>query len=336
MVKGKNHLASWYEEGALKPDWRIHISETGWTNNDIGLDWLKHFDSHTKDQKINGWRLLVLDGHESHYSLEFEQYCKNNNILTRFIPPHSSHLLQPLDVGVFSPLKKAYGKEIDKLIRAHITHITKEDFFPAFRAAFDAAITKKNIQAGFRGTGLVPLDAQRVISTLNMKLSTPDSSPSSSQSSLPWTSQTPKTIKDTEKQLRYVKDRVSKHQNSSPSKIIESLDQLNRGMSSILHGYDLVRCQLAETREANRLISKRRRAKKSRLRKGGSMSQQDIQDQQDQTEVSAQIKQEENAQAGPRSRTERGPRRCGICHNTGHNARTCTVEVETDEDSDSN
>jgi hypothetical protein len=53
------------------------------------------------------------------------------------MPPHSSHLLQPLDVGCFSPLKRAYGSQIESLIRSHINHITKLEFLPAFKAAFE-------------------------------------------------------------------------------------------------------------------------------------------------------------------------------------------------------
>jgi hypothetical protein len=49
--------------------------------------------------------LLILDGHESHHSTEFELYYQQNNIITLCIPPHSSYLLQPLDVGYFGPLK---------------------------------------------------------------------------------------------------------------------------------------------------------------------------------------------------------------------------------------
>ena len=80
--------------------------------------------------------MLVLDGHESHVNAEFEEYCKENNIITICLPPHSSHLTQPLDVGLFAALKVAYGAEISDLIKMHITHITKDDFFPAFKAAF--------------------------------------------------------------------------------------------------------------------------------------------------------------------------------------------------------
>ncbi|EFQ89076.1 hypothetical protein PTT_14797 [Pyrenophora teres f. teres 0-1] len=62
---------------------------------------------HTKRRTIGSYRLLVIDGHESHNSLEFQQYCKENKIITLYMPPYSSHLLQPLNVGCFSPLKKA-------------------------------------------------------------------------------------------------------------------------------------------------------------------------------------------------------------------------------------
>jgi hypothetical protein len=49
------------------------------------------------------------------------------------MPPHSSYLLQPLDVGCFGPLKKAYGRQVENLTRSYINHITKLEFLPAFK-----------------------------------------------------------------------------------------------------------------------------------------------------------------------------------------------------------
>ena len=95
--------------------------------------------------------MLILDGHESHINAEFDEYCKANNIVPLCLPAHSSHLTQPLDVGVFGPLKNAYGKQISNLARAKIMHITKDDFFPAFRAAFEAAFTSKMSRVVFGG-----------------------------------------------------------------------------------------------------------------------------------------------------------------------------------------
>jgi hypothetical protein len=173
IFKARYHLSSWYKEEELPQDWEIGVSNNGWTTNKLGLDWLQHFDAHTKERTIGTYRLLVIDGHESHDSLEFQQYCKGNKIITVCMPAHSSHLLQPLDVGCFAPLKKAYGRQAEKLIRNRINHITKTEFLPCFIAAFKASFTPSNIQGGFRGAGLVPFDPERVISTLDVKLRTP-------------------------------------------------------------------------------------------------------------------------------------------------------------------
>ena len=153
IFKGQTHLSAWYENSGLKKDWVIVLSENGWTTNTIGYEWIQHFNTHTKDRTIGTYRLLILDGHESHCSVQFDQYCKENNIITLCMPPHSSHILQPLDVGCFSPLKRSYGKEIEKLVRLRIHHITKLEFLPAFHEAFKNAFTAQNIQSGFRATG---------------------------------------------------------------------------------------------------------------------------------------------------------------------------------------
>jgi hypothetical protein len=85
------------------------------------------------------------------------------------MPPHSSHLLQPLDVGCFSPLKRAYSREIEALIR----HITKLESLPAFKAAFERSFTAANICSAFQGAGLVPFQPDVVLSKLDVQLRTP-------------------------------------------------------------------------------------------------------------------------------------------------------------------
>ena len=104
------------------------------------------------------------------------------------MPPHSSHLLQPLDVGCFSPLKRAYGCQVEGLMRVYINHITKTEFLPCFKAAFNTSVTKNNILGGFRGAGLVPFDLEAVISKLEVRLRTP--TPPTADNSA-WESRTP-------------------------------------------------------------------------------------------------------------------------------------------------
>jgi len=76
----------------------IATSENGWTTNERGLEWIQHFDKYTKPHSTGQYRLLILDGHESHHSTNFKLFCKENDIITLCMPPHSSHILQPLNL----------------------------------------------------------------------------------------------------------------------------------------------------------------------------------------------------------------------------------------------
>ena len=69
--------------------------------------------------------------------------------MTISLSPHSSHLLQLLDVRYFSVLKCRYSQEIEVFIKAYINHITKTEFFIAFQKVYTKTMTKDNIKAGF-------------------------------------------------------------------------------------------------------------------------------------------------------------------------------------------
>jgi hypothetical protein len=72
--------------------------------------------------------MLILDGHSSHATPEFDQFCTENKIITLCMPAHTSHLLQPLDVGCYSPLKVLYGYKVSELARQGVFHVDKQDF----------------------------------------------------------------------------------------------------------------------------------------------------------------------------------------------------------------
>jgi len=70
------HQAAWYKDDIIPHNWSIGVSDNGWTTNEIGLTWLiEVFNKHTKDRTIGTYRLLVLDGHNSHVSPEFDRFC---------------------------------------------------------------------------------------------------------------------------------------------------------------------------------------------------------------------------------------------------------------------
>jgi hypothetical protein len=84
------------------------------------------------------------------------------------MPAHASHLLQPLDVGCFPVLKKAYRGLIGEEMRNGVNSIDKDDFLQIYPIARKATFKASTIQNSFRGAGLVPLNANHVLEKLNI------------------------------------------------------------------------------------------------------------------------------------------------------------------------
>jgi hypothetical protein len=326
IFKARQHQSNWYKDDNLPQDWTIAISENGWTTNQLGFDWLKHFDRHTKARTVGSHRLLIIDSHGSHNTAEFTQYCKDHKIVILCMPPHSSHLLQPLDVGCFAPLKKAYGDEVNKLMRNRINHITKQEFLPCFKAAHKNAVTASNIQGGFRGAGLVPFDPERVISTLDVKLRTP--SPPLPTNNEPWQSQTPSNTLELGSQSTLIREKYKKQQGSSPNSVLSALEHYAKGAAIVAHKLVLAQQENAELRAANEAATRRKSHKRKRICTEGSLT---VEEGQRLTALQEFGARSDGKKAKKRVRAEGGEpsqRRCGRCGEGGHNARTCKNEVE--------
>jgi len=187
ILEGKVHQSTWYSQNPdLSHDWTIAVSDNGWTTDQLGLKWLQHFDQWTRGRVVGQYRLLILDGHGSHATPEFDTYCSENQIITLCMPPHTSHLLQPLDVGCFGPLKNAYSRLVQDLARQGIFHVDKSDFLDMYQQARLLVFSSQNIISGFRATGLLPFNPERVLSILTITKTPSPPSTSYGQTSSPW------------------------------------------------------------------------------------------------------------------------------------------------------
>lgn len=144
------------------------VSDNGWTTDELGFKWIRHFNRHTETCTVGAWRLLILDGHRSHATPAFDQFCTDNKIITLCMPAHTSHLLQPLDVGCFSPFKTLYGRAVAELARQSIYHVDKLDFLSIYKTIRGQALSGHNVQAGFQATGVIPFCLERVVSSLTV------------------------------------------------------------------------------------------------------------------------------------------------------------------------
>ncbi len=71
-------------------------SATGWTNDELVYSWLTIvFDRNTRSKARNSrdYRLLFVDGHDSHINMKFLDWCEQNKVLVALYPPHSTHRL---------------------------------------------------------------------------------------------------------------------------------------------------------------------------------------------------------------------------------------------------
>ena len=84
---------SWVQD--LKPKEHTTFfasSPTGWTNDELGYEWLTSvFNRFMKDKARRRWRLLFLNGHRSHINMRFLEWCQQHKVIVCVYPPHTTH-----------------------------------------------------------------------------------------------------------------------------------------------------------------------------------------------------------------------------------------------------
>ena len=105
--------------------------------------------------------LILYDGHRSHISLALTDWAKRNNVILFVLPPHTSHLTQPLDVAIFSPFKTMFNRECQSYMRNHpgLT-ITKYQVAALTHKPYLKSLTAENLASAFRKTGIYPFNSK--------------------------------------------------------------------------------------------------------------------------------------------------------------------------------
>jgi hypothetical protein len=328
LLKAKTYQGSWFEDPLIPGDWRLQTSPNGWTTDEIGLDWLiNHFEPYTRDRTVGNHRLLVLDGHSSHLSPKFDDFCSQHKIIPICMPAHSSHLLQPLDVSCFSVLKRSYGRLIENQMRLGINHISKVDFLSVYPQARSEAFRTSNIQNGFMATGLVPYDPRRVLSTLQVQLKTPTppGTSHSMNSNSNWAPETPLNIIGLQKQSNTIKAMLKRRTHSPPTPTKQALDQLVKGCQLAMHSAVILARENQDLRAANEKQVKNSKKSKKQIPHQGSLTIKEgaqlLQAAQMADEAMEEVNLPEASDA--LNTRQRAPPRCTNCHLIGHKRTQC-------------
>lgn len=122
-------------------------SPTGWMKSEDFYDYFAvHFLPWVKRNNIPLPVIVFVDGHTSHLSLPLSEFCNQNQIILVALCPNATHILQPMDVGIFGPLKRKWVESRDKwTMENQSTTFGKTDFPFLLRTTLDSLAENQQI-----------------------------------------------------------------------------------------------------------------------------------------------------------------------------------------------
>lgn len=202
----------------------------------------------------------MLDSHGSHDTFKFKAFLLRHKIMPMYMPAHSSHKLQPLDVSVFGLLKRAYRKQIQSYMRASVHALTKHKFLPAFKQAFQQSFTTSNILSGFRASGLVPFQPLVVLEKLsNFQTEEP------LLDTLPWSLCVPNTYQDIDNQSSFISQRLGKLPVSSQPTLEDAIRDFAEGTKKMATAVAVLKAKRDAALAANAAYAQRQKKKQKVL-----------------------------------------------------------------------
>lgn len=138
------------------------MSSSGWMDAELFDLWFRHhFLAHAPPARP---LLLLLDGHSSHYEPTFVQKAAAEEVIVFCLPPHTTHITQPLDNGCFGPLKRLWKEECQQYCTKNPGRVvTRLQFSQLFSRAWYRGMTMENIVSGFRHTGVYPFNRDALL-----------------------------------------------------------------------------------------------------------------------------------------------------------------------------
>ena len=162
VIKGIVIQERWFAE--LKDhDYGVSVTESGYSNDITCFMWLQHWSRLSKRTQRGQYRLLIMDGYESHLSFQFVRFCELQKVIVLRLPPHTTHFLQPLDVVIFQQWKHWHAEAIDRAIRHGIGQSDRQTFLANIESIRDSTFSQGNIKSSFRRCGFVPFRPAQVL-----------------------------------------------------------------------------------------------------------------------------------------------------------------------------
>lgn len=168
IYKSEHLWSTWTENGPEGA--RYNRTKSGWIDAVTFEDWfLCHLLPILK--RKNGRKVVIGDNLSSHINERVLSECGKHNISFICLPPNATHILQPLDVAYFRPLKCKWRQILldwkSSQTGRKLPTTPKEQFPFLLKKALNALTeTKENLIAGFKKTGIFPANKEEPLSRL--------------------------------------------------------------------------------------------------------------------------------------------------------------------------
>jgi hypothetical protein len=162
ILPGERHLQAWHCNN-MPGSWLMGVSDSGYSNDELALEWIKHFARSVRHQRHGAYTLLLFDGAWEHTTKQFLEICEENKIIPFCFPPHTTHFIQPLDVVVFQPYKHWHSEAVNQALRSGCTDFNQVEFLAELRQIRDNTFKISTIKSAWRETGFIPWNPAIVV-----------------------------------------------------------------------------------------------------------------------------------------------------------------------------
>jgi hypothetical protein len=170
VYKAMNLYDSWTRGGPKGT--RFNTSKSGWFDSCIFRDWFKNLALPILKRQV-GKKVIVCDNLASHISESVIALCRENDIEFVCLPPNATDKLQPLDVGLFAPMKRIWREVLLDFKKSNPTEasIPKTIFPGLIKSMVDRLKPEQLLPNAFKKCGLCPLDPAKAVERIPHVLS---------------------------------------------------------------------------------------------------------------------------------------------------------------------
>jgi hypothetical protein len=116
IIQNQKIMITWFSRDDISKETYIVFSKSSFTFDKIEVEYLKHYIKNFDVEPDANWKILLMNNHESHITLEFMNLINENHIRLYSLISHLTHCMQSLNVRIFQDYKHWHDVTIHKII----------------------------------------------------------------------------------------------------------------------------------------------------------------------------------------------------------------------------